>query len=588
MQQSIRTRLMIILVALMTVSFLLLGWLLSGSLEQLFQQITRDRLVAEARQLKVALEPALLAADNPQAMIVASGQQADVRITLVQAATGVVLADSVSDPATMDNHGDRPEVTAAIASGLGWSLRASPTLGQTMLYVAVPGPQLATGETILRLSLPLSEMQSANLRLWQIIGSGLVLLLLLSLGVAIWISRNFSRPIEQITLAAQKLARGDLHLQVPVNRSDELGRLAASLNRLARSNVERVQELVAAKAQLETVIGNTVSGIFLLDRRGTVLLSNPAAMQMLGFDPDELPCNHWQLSRNFEMSQALDKALAGMDHFKQDISVNTPQEKVLELNVVPLPAQDRYVAVFYDVSESRRLAAIRADLVANVSHELKTPVTSIHGFAETLLQGALEDERARPRFVEIIYRESGRLLRLVNDLLDLSRLELDPRAIEKHPINLVKTVEDAVERSALKAEEKQLGLKPMVGVERAELQGDDYRLGQAVGNLIDNAIKYTPPGGEIRVNLQYEKGAFVISVRDTGIGIEPEHLDRVFERFYRTDKARSRQHGGTGLGLAIVKHIVELHGGQVWAESRLGEGSLFRIRLPAQDSGDSH
>lgn len=588
MRQSIRTRLTIILAALMAGSLLLLGFLLSAQLEQLFQQASRDRLTAEARQLSPVLALALQERTDWQTQIRNAGQQADVRITLIRV-DGEVLADSVSDPTTMGNHGDRPEVQAALgAAGSGWSVRESATLAEPMLYVAIRGPVIASSATVLRLSLPLSEISAASSRLWRIIGSGLLLTIFLTLLVAAWISRNFSHPIEQITSAAQKMAEGDLSQRVPTQRSDELGKLADSFNHLAASNAERVRELVSAKAQLETVISNTVSGIFLLDRSGTVLLSNPAAMRMLGFREDELPCNHWQLTHNFEMSQALDLALAQTKTFKQDVSVTTTVEEVVELNVVALPTQDRYVAVFYDVSEARRLASIRADLVANVSHELKTPVTSIHGFAETLLQGALDDEHARQHFVEIIYRESGRLLRLVNDLLDLSRLELDPRAVERRRIDLVATVEDAVERAAPKAEEKQISLKLMIGVEQAWLEADEHRLGQAIGNLIDNAIKYSSNGGDIRINLEYEKGSYLVSVRDNGIGIESEHLDRVFERFYRTDKARSRQHGGTGLGLAIVKHIVELHGGQVWAESKAGEGSLFCMRLPAGDTELAH
>lgn len=439
-----------------------------------------------------------------------------------------------------------------------------------------------------QLPLPPLTIETANSQLWRVIGFGWLLIMGILAWLVFWINRHLVHPIEQLTAAAERLAMGDPDQAVPVTDSYELAELTSSFNRLARANVDRVQEITAAKAQLETVISNTVSGILLMDRKGTVLLSNPAAMRMLGSDEDEVPCSHWQLTNNPEMSQALDLALGQADPFKQEIELQAPVERAVELNVVPLPAQDRYVAVFYDISEAKRLASIRADLVANVSHELKTPVTSIHGFAETLLQGALEDDRARVRFVEIIYRESGRLLRLVNDLLDLSRLELDPRAVEKRWINLVKTVEDAVERSSLKAEEKRISLRTAIGVEQAEMEGDDHRLGQAVGNLIDNAIKYTPAGGEVRVNLQYDKHSFVISVRDTGIGIEPEHLERVFERFYRTDKARSRQHGGTGLGLAIVKHIVELHGGQVWVESAVGEGSVFRMRLPASEVPQTH
>lgn len=438
-----------------------------------------------------------------------------------------------------------------------------------------------------RLPLSQPQLELANLQLWRVFGVGLGVLAISLWVLTAWFHSSFIRPLREITRMADRMARGDFEQPKIAVNSRTLGGLLSSFASLARSQRERLQELTAAKAQLEIVISNTVSGILLMDQRGTVLLSNPAAMRMLGFADDELPRNHWQLTRNPGISSGLEQALKQLEPFKQEISISYPSERLVELNVVPLPSQNRYVAVFYDISQAQKLAAIRADLVANVSHELKTPVTSIHGFAETLLQGAIDDPAARQRFIQIIYRESARLLRLVSDLLDLSRLELDPQALEKRQINLATTVEEAVDRASYKAESKGIALRTAIGVEKAEMCGDEHRLGQAIGNLLDNGIKYTPSGGEVRVSLQYDKGAYIISVRDTGIGIESEHLERVFGRFYRTDKARSRQHGGTGLGLAIVKHIVELHGGQAWAESELGQGSIFHLRLPVGDCRSS-
>lgn len=435
-----------------------------------------------------------------------------------------------------------------------------------------------------RLTLSASEFELLNLYLWKAFGTALGLVVLALWLLARWFSRHFVHPLRELIRVADQMAHGDFDQPETTVSSRELGGLLDSLKALARSQQARLQELTVAKAQLEIVISNTVSGILLMDHRGVVLFSNPAAVRMLGFDQEDLPCSHWQLIKSTTMSRGLGQALKQSEPYKQELSIRYPGERTVELNVIPLPAQDRFVVVFYDISQAQRLASIRADLVANVSHELKTPVTSIHGFAETLLQGALDDPKARTRFVGIIYRESGRLLRLVSDLLDLSRLELDPKAVEKRRIDLAKTVSDAVERASYKAESKDISLQVAIGVEKAEMEGDEYRLGQAIGNLIENGIKYTQSGGEVRVSLQYDKRAYLISVRDTGIGIEPEHLERIFGRFYRTDKARSRQHGGTGLGLSIVKHIVELHGGQAWAESSPGKGSIFHLRLPAGDS----
>ncbi|HHW98294.1 MAG TPA: HAMP domain-containing protein [Firmicutes bacterium] len=418
---------------------------------------------------------------------------------------------------------------------------------------------------------------------WLAVGYSVLLLGPVAVAVAIWLANDPARPLEQMTRAAQRVAAGDLAQPVTVKRQDELGRLATSFNRLMDTNQRRYQEIMEAKAQFETVIQNTVSGILMFDAQGTVFLSNPKAGQVLGFDPDgDVPDHFERLAADPNLCAALRTAIARQEPYKQTVSIGHPVQREIELHVIPLAAGEQFVAVFYDVSEASRLARIRADLVANVSHELKTPVTSIHGFAETILNDELVSDPTGKHFMEIIYRESRRLMRLVNDLLDLSYLELDPNAIAKQPVNLVEILQDVVERDGPQAAEKQIELKLVIGVKAAIMQGDEYRLSQALDNLIGNAIKYTPPGGSIRINLQYEKNGFQIAVRDTGVGIEPEHIERIFERFYRTDKARSRQHGGTGLGLSIVKHIVESHGGQVWVESKVGEGSVFYVHLPVE------
>ncbi len=580
MQRSIRTKLTVLLAGMLIATILLLGLLQSYKLEDFFLDAVRNRLFDQTHQLTTVLNLNSDLKGDWGSLVEVIGESGGARVSIIRE-DGLVLADSERPAAALEDHANRPEVLSAWKTGQGWSVRRSDTLELSMLYVAVSGLDLQDGSrAIVRLALPLSQVQEATYRLWQIIITAIALTILLAMAAAILISRSITSPLEEMTTAARRMAQGDLSQRVNIYRRDELGTLADSFNRLASSNEERFNELVTAKAQLETVLQNTVSGILLLDTKGTILLSNPRSESMLAFGSDELPANHWNLTHSYEMSEALDEAIKQASPFKRDIHITTPVDQVVELNVVPLQSVGRFVAVFYDVSESRRLAAVRSDLVANVSHELKTPVTSVHGFAETLLQGALDDEKSRRRFVEIIYRESGRLLRLVNDLLDLSRLELDINSIDKRKTDLTKIVQDAVERWSLKAEAKQIQLNAMIGVQEALVDGDDYRLGQAIGNLLENAIKYTPTRGEVRVTLQYERGAFWVTVRDTGIGIEPEHLQRVFERFYRTDKARSRQHGGTGLGLAIVKHIIELHGGQVWVESKMGEGSTFHIRIP--------
>lgn len=580
MQSSIRARLTVILTCLLLGSALLQGLLLSTQISSRFLRSTRTQLLAQARQIALALRSSADSRDQLLEQLAAAGE---VRITLFNS-NGEAQLDShfaAADPSLHTSQA-RPEVLSALSQGEGWDMRYSEAMQQETLYVAVVS-DLPAGKTVVRLAMPLVQVREVSANHWLTVGSSFLLVAFLTLWVAIWLAKDLTRPIEQMTQAAQRIAAGDLSQQVVINRQDELGILAASFNRLAATNQKRYQEILASKAQFETVIQNTVSGIFLLDAKGTVFLSNPTAGEVLGFDPEEdVPDHFGRLTADPNLCLALNEAIIGQKPYKQTVTISVPAQRVLELHVVPLAASERFVAVFYDISEASRLASIRADLVANVSHELKTPVTSIHGFAETILNDKLVSDPDGHRFVEIIYRESWRLMRLVNDLLDLSYLELDPNAIDKQPVDLVEILRDVVERDAQQAADKQIELKLVIGVQSAVTLGDGYRLSQAVDNLIGNAIKYTPSGGEVRVNLQYEKNGFQIAVRDTGVGIEPEHLGRIFERFYRTDKARSRQHGGTGLGLSIVKHIVELHGGQVWVESKAGVGSVFYVHLPTQ------
>ena len=582
-RRSLRMKLTLVLTGLLLGCVLLQGVLQSSKIEQQVLRSTRLRLLAQTRQLVVVLgQVPWSAATDRDTTIRQVAAEGDARITLFDAA-GNVIADSVQPATDRASHSDRPELQAAWSEGEGWAVRYSESLQQMVLYAAVRGLHLPEGPVVVRMALPLDVVQEVSSNLWMTVISAVLITSALGIGVAVWLARSLTQPIEQITRVAKQTAAGDLSQRVQIERQDELGVLAESFNQLARVNEKRYRQIVAAKEQSETIIRHTVSGIFLLDAKGTVLLSNPSAARMLGFDEDDLPMSLYRLDISGSMIAALEQAMQQSYPFRQDVSIDCPAERVLELNVTPLVSEERYVAVFYDVSESRHLDAIRTDLVANVSHELKTPLTSIHGFAETLLQGALDEPDTSRHFVEIIYRESRRLLLIVSDLLDLSRLELDTQAIEKKPVDLIAVLSEAMERQMLEAEKKEINLRLVVGVEEAIMLGDEYRLEQAVGNLIDNALKYTPAGGEVRLNLQYEKGGFLITVRDTGVGIEPEHLGRVFERFYRTDKARSRRRGGTGLGLSIVKHVVELHGGQVWAESQVGSGSAFHIHLPVAE-----
>lgn len=581
MQRSIKARLTITLICLLLGSALLQGLLQSLQIGSLFTRAAREQLFAQARQIAASMRQVASNTDRAafvQELALAGG----MRISLLNAAGQIYLdSDQVAATPTAEVS-SQPEVETAWRQGSGWEVRFDEATQQTVLFVAWQD-ELPEGSAVIRLALPYETLQEANSSIWSMVGFGFLLIAVATFYVSIRLANDLIKPIQKVTEAAQKIVAGDLQQRITIERQDELGALVTSFNQLANTNRKRYQQIVAAKEEFETVIQNTVSGIFLLDAHGTVLLSNPSAGRTLGFDPQEdIPDHFCRLVNDASMRQALEEAMAQKQPLKQYVTISTPTKGVVELNVIPLVASDRFVVVFYDISEASRLAQIRADLITNVSHELKTPVTSIHGFAETILNGDLVTDADGRRFVKIIYRESRKLLRLVNDLLDLSRLELDPNVMDKRPVDLVRILKEVVERDTPLAAANQITLRLAVGVEEAILIGDEHRLSQAVDNLIGNAIKYTPPGGEVRVNLEYKANGFQIAVYDTGIGIEAEHLNRIFERFYRTDKARSRQNGGTGLGLSIVKHIVELHEGKVWVESKVGEGTAFYVHLPSQ------
>lgn len=580
MRRSLKLRLTITLISFLLLGTLLLALLPSFQLNYAFMGVMRDQLLLQARQVaQIMTLPSPQQTEFLQELAAAGGQ----RIT-VFSAEGEVLQDYGAGAMPVEG-GEAilyPELEAAKNEGSGWDIRYSQTSGENLLYVGVRAPNSRQEGLLVRLAIPFSQLQEGSIKNWMLVFAILFIFAAIAILMSLRMSHHITEPVQEVAQAAEKMAAGQLQHYVKYQREDELGALAKSFNRLVEFNQERYQEILSSKKQFETIIENTVSGILLFNSEGTVFLANPRSGQMLGFDHEaDVPDNICRLVADRALCQELKKAAGINFQYNKTLELTYPQEQTLELHVIPLAVGGEHVAIFYDVSEASRLAKIRADLVTNVSHELKTPVTSIHGFAETLLADNLIENSTGRHFAEIIFQESQHLLDLVNNLLDLSYLELNPHALAREPLDLVQLLTEAVQGAHPFAADKQLEVELMIGVDSAKIQGDGKRLFQAVDNLIANAVRYSDVGGSIRVNLQYEQGGFEIAVRDSSQGIEPKHLSRVFERFYRVDKARSRHLGGTGLGLSLVKHIVELHGGQVRAESEAGQGTVFYICLPA-------
>ncbi len=514
------------------------------------------------------------------------GRESATRLTVILP-TGVVVGDSDEDPARMENHSDRPEIiTAATTGETGSSIRYSSTLGTRMMYVAIPIPGTGSPAAVVRASVPLGSLDSALNGIYgKVVFGGLVIALVVAV-VSFVITRRITRPLEELKRGAERFAEGDLATPLAVPDSEEIGSLAKALNRMAVQLDERLAGMIRQKNEQDAVLASMVESVLAVDSEERVISLNHAAAKLFDVDQDASHGRPLQeIIRNPELQKLAGDTLRSVEPIEGEMTIYDPEERFLQIHGTVLRDSrgDNIGAllVLNDITRLRRLERVRRDFVANVSHELKTPITTIKGFVETLLSGAVNSQEETKRFLEITAKNTDRLDTIIEDLLALSRLEQDTDKddglFEARKISEV--LRPAVDACRPRAKSRSIDI---------EVQCDDNLaceinprlLEQAVVNLIDNAIKYSEPGGVVAVTARKSDTNVVISVEDHGCGIEKRHLPRLFERFYRTDRARSREMGGTGLGLAIVKHIAIIHGGRVGVESVVGKGSVFTIYLP--------
>jgi two-component system phosphate regulon sensor histidine kinase PhoR len=502
------------------------------------------------------------------------GRRVETRFTVI-APDGAVVADSRADPLTMDNHAVRPEIQRAKAEGRGRDIRYSETVREEMMYFAL---RLEDG-AIVRTSLPITRVneQLGSLTRGIVVAFGVVGVAgaLVAWGMARWTTR----PLREIRTVAEAISGGDFTRKAPLGAADEVGSVAAAINRMAEELSVRLQRLEAERGKLEALLASLEEAVVAIDREGRIVHHNAAATTLLGLDASSASLRLWEAARlpglEEQARRTLDRGVAGR------LTVEFGGRS-LDLSFAPAAGGAGAVVAARDVTEQRRYDDLRKEFVANVSHELRTPLSLIRGYVETLRDGALTDTQRAPEFLETIERNVARLSALVDDLLEISRLEsgrpvAQPRPLETRAF-LDKLIETYRPLAARKSQDLQLEASPSpTGIE-----ADPDLLERALGNLLDNAIKYTPDGGRIRLAAFAEGNDTLISVADSGIGIPEKDLPRVFERFYRVDKSRSRELGGTGLGLAIVKHIAQLHGGSVTVRSHAGGGSTFTLRFPAR------
>ena len=568
-----------------TVTFVVIvsGW----QQDQVIEQI-RQRLHDSAALIRSDLSDMMPTGrtDSLQAKVHLLGREIDTRITLVTM-DGQVLADStkvdLSAVAQMENHKDRLELVRAAAQGHGTSERVSPTIGEPMLYVALRVDRNGGPEGFVRTALPMTAVRTQVAALQRLIWLVATLVSLGVVALTYFVAARVARPVSSLTQAAEAIAAGDYRQPVYVASDDEIGTLAKSFSRMSDQLAAREAQLRESSRRLVTVLEGMVEGVIALDDRERIVLANAAAGRLLGFSPSEAEGKPLlNVARNHLIHEALAQPQNDGGTQQQEFELGGDESRVLSFNITMLSAEPstRCILVLHDVTELRRLESLRQEFVANVSHELKTPLSSIKAYTETLLSGAIADDEHNTKFVRRIEEQAERLHELILDMLRIARIESGQQAFEIGPVNLTAMIQSCVTEHQETAAGRKILLETPEDPGEVHVNADEEGVRQILDNLVDNALNYTPEGGHVSVLGRCDGPMAIVEVRDTGIGIASELLPRVFERFFRVDKARSRELGGTGLGLSIVKHLAQSFAGEVDVESRVGEGTVFTVKLP--------
>ncbi|WP_020007007.1 two-component system histidine kinase PnpS [Salinicoccus albus] len=580
---------------LLILGFVLVLWfLLATIVENTYTEMTRSHLTENA-QLVTQMIGANGTLDDQQTLqdtISEFRQPIDMRFTVVDD-EGEVLADSENDPAAMDNHMDRTEITAVLQNGddTGESVRYSTTQGFNMMYVALPIENNGEAAGAVRTSLSSQILDNTMRTLWLSLGIVLGVMLIIAGVAAMLIARGITKPINKIMEVTRRLSEKDYSSRVHVKQQGEVRELSSAVNALAASLQQQMKEINENERQLTSIMSNMVSGVMLVNQEGRIDLVNSAMEKFLSQHAENIVGkNYDEISENFDLAELTHLVFEGNRKVHDEVNTYYPDERVLDAHLAPYYGQGWHqkgvIIVLHDITDIRRLEKMRSDFVANVSHELKTPVTSVHGFAETLLAGGVQDEETTKQFLQIIHDESQRLDRLIRDLLNLSRIERQEMPLNIEEVEMTALIQETAETLQGSLESKNTNLLLPQEDKAVTLEGDRDRIRQVILNLIANSINYTSEGGTVEVDLRENMNEIKLIVADNGMGIPEESLPRIFERFYRVDKARSRHSGGTGLGLAIVKHLIESHQGRIEIQSREGEGTTITVILPKEQDDE--
>ena len=546
--------------------------------EQLHRQLY-DLAVLLRSQTAVPLQTDSV--EPMQVLVAQLAELTETRMTLINV-HGTVMADSDKNPSQMQNHKNRPELLQAAETGIGQSERRSPTLGIHMFYLALPVESNGKIVGFVRVAM---DVRSIHQQVWAIRRLLWLMALvagLATLGLTSTIVGRIIRPLTDLTRGARAIASDDYDERVKIHSRDELGVLADAFNHMQDELAHRQQKSREFNHRLTAVLSGMAEGVLAVDAENRILFANDASKTLLDINIDDLVGRPlWEVTRNRDLHDVVVRAANGNEPVEYDLEVPGPVRRFLLLRITRLPAESDpgLVAVLSDVTEIRQLEILRREFVANVSHELKTPLASIKAYAETLRMGALDDPQHNLDFVRRIEEHADQLHRLILELLQLARVETG-QSFDFTKISVSDAVSMGISRHLEAAQAKQIQLTAELTDDPLNVHADAEGFRTIIDNLIGNAIKYTEQGGKVVVRCVQERDSVLIEVIDDGIGIAPQHQNRIFERFFRVDKARSQQVGGTGLGLSIVKHLVQAFGGKVDVTSQLEKGTTFCVRLP--------
>lgn len=588
MFQSIRWRIAVPFIALILIAMFGVSLYVNNFVRQTYLEYLAAELTAESRLIGEFLQPILAETPDPGQINRLARNWADRldrRVTIVYQ-DGTVAADSAEDTSKMENHGDRPEIIQALQNGEGSSTRSSDTLGVEMLYAA---SAVTDGGRILgavRIAMPIETIRGNLNSLQRTMFGATLFVTTVALFLALWISERTTKPLRELTHAATQMAGGELNDRVLPATSGEVGRLTQAFNVMSVQLNAQIKALETERSKMAAVLTEMSDGIMIVDRQGRVQLYNPAAERIFSVQGKEIlgrslseVLRHHELIEMWRRCQETGQA--------QSLTVEISAKRIyLQATAAPLGESlpGSILLLFQNLTRLRHLETVRRDFISNISHELRTPLASLKALTDTLQEGALDDPPAARRFLQRMETEVDALSLMVSELLELSRIESGRFPLNRVATSPIGLLTQAVERLHLQAQRSGLTVRVDCPENLPDVMADPSRLEQVLVNLLHNAIKFTPSGGAIIVSAGFQNsssgaGTVIFSVADTGVGIPKDDLARIFERFYKADRARSG--GGTGLGLAIARHLVEAHGGRIWAESEVGKGSAFYFSIPA-------